>query len=127
LGQLLRVEHVEHRRGRGHADRVAAERVEIPHRGAEVREHLAADHDSRDEQAVAHRLAHDDDVRVQAMPLVAPQVAAGAAEAGLHLVGDVQPARRAHHVLDRLQEAGRVWPHAVGGQQRVQTFPATKT
>ena len=44
--------------------------------------------------AVAHRLAHGDDVGDEAVARKAPHLSAAAAEAGLHLVGDEQPAGR---------------------------------
>ena len=89
--------HVEHGRRGGDADRVAAEGVEVPGRPPELRQHRLPGDDPGDRQPVAHRLAHRHDVRHQpGVPLVAPQLRAGPAEPGLHLVGDVEPARRAH-------------------------------
>ena len=52
--------------------------------------------------AVAHGLAQGDDVGHEAVALEAPHMLAGAAEAGLHLVGDEQAAGGA----DRLDRAG---------------------
>ena len=55
-----------------------------------------------DRVAVAHRLADRDDVGHDAVALEAPHVLAGAAEAGLHLVGDEQAAG----LVDRVHGAG---------------------
>jgi len=53
------------------------------------------------------------------VPLVSPHLRTGPAEPGLHLVGDVEAARRVHQVGDRGEEPGRVGQDAVGGEQRV--------
>jgi hypothetical protein len=46
-------------------------------------------------------------------------VGAGAGEAGLNLVGDVQAAGRVHDLGDRREEAGRIREQPVGREDRV--------
>ena len=119
LPQPLGLDHVQDRGRGGDADRVAAERVEVPDLVTELLEDLGAGRDPGDRHAVAHRLAHDGQVGHDAVALEAPHRRPGAAEPGLDLVGDVQPAGRADHAGDRPQEPDRVGPDPVGGEQAV--------
>ena len=53
------------------------------------------------------------------MALEAPHVLAGAAEAGLHLVGDEQAASALDRLDRSLQEARRLGQDAVAGEKRI--------
>lgn len=56
---------------------------------------LALDH-ARNRMAAAHRLAHCDDVGLQAYALMAPEPFTIARETGLHLIGNSQAPGLAH-------------------------------
>ncbi len=55
--------------------------------------------------AIAHRLAHRDQIGNEAVAGKAPHLLAGAAETGLHLVGDEEAAGRTHRFDRGTQEA----------------------
>lgn len=69
--------------------------------------------------AGAQRLAHGDDVGHHAVPLEAPERVAGAAEAGLHFVGNEEAAGLAHRVHRLGHEAGRVGEDAVAREHGI--------
>ena len=69
--------------------------------------------------AVAHRLAHGDEIGHEAVAGKAPHLFAAAAEAGLHLVGDEQRAFCPDGFDRGAQKAGRVGEHAVAGKDGV--------
>ena len=84
------VEHVvEGRRGRGRGQRVAAEGGDRAARPGSPSGRARRD-DAADREAVAEALGEGQRVRGDAVRLVAPEVLAGAAPAGLHLVADEQ-------------------------------------
>ena len=98
------VEHVvEHRVAGRRRDRVAAEGGERDRRHR-VHDLGAADHAGQRE-AVADALGEGQQVRHDAVGLVAPEVLAGAAPAGLHLVGDQQDPVLVEHLLERAEGA----------------------
>ena len=103
LLDVLFVDDFERRQALRHADRVAAERVEVDavlhHFGdADRRRHRA------ERRAVADALGHRDHVGHDAPILVGPVVMAGAAEAALHFVGDADAAVLADDVVDDFEE-----------------------
>ena len=67
--------------------------------------HLAPRDDARQRQPVADALGEGEHVGRDAVGLVAPEVLAGAAPAGLHLVGDEQDPVLVEHLLHRAEEA----------------------
>src|SRR5690606_40671857 len=68
-------------------------------------------------------LAHGHHVRGEAQSLVTPEMTAHAAEAGLDLVGDDQPARPAHDLDGRIEEAMPDARHALVREERTQHQP----
>ena len=103
----LVLDHVEDGEAGGAGDGVAAERAEELHAVGEGRGDLARGHHGAEREAVPDRLAEDDHVRHDALPLEAPERLAEAAEARLHLVGDRDAAGRAHVTIRLRQVAGR--------------------
>ena len=103
LLDVLLVDHFQRRQALGHADRIAAERVEVD----AVRHHLGdvgrGGHRA-ERGAVADALGHRDHVGHDVPVLMRPVVVPGAAEAALHLVGDAEPAVLADDVVDDLEE-----------------------
>ena len=86
----------------GHGDRVAAEGVEVDavfHHGGD----FGPRHAGAERHAVADALGHRHQVGRDAPVLEAPEMLAGAAEAGLHFVGDAQAAVLADDVVDDLE------------------------
>ncbi len=110
---------VEDRHSRGAGDGIAAEGVEVARLAAERLHDLRLDHHGGDGMTVAHRLAHGDDVRCEAVALETPQLVARAAEARLHFVGDEQASGFADRVDGLFQEAGRFGEHAVAREDGV--------
>lgn len=98
LGQLFPFDGLEHLHA-GPADNVASacgvEEVEVGH----FSNLLPSDHCSQGEP-VADALGHGDDVRLEIVVLVAPELGADPAEASLHLVGDDQASVAADSVDD---------------------------
>ena len=91
LLQAVLVDHVEHRQPGRHRHRVAAEGVEVDPAGERLGD-LPPGGDRGQRHAVADALGHGDDVGYHAVVLEAPVVLAGSAEAGLHFVGNAEPA-----------------------------------
>src|SRR6185437_2508871 len=112
-GEPFGFQDVEDGGGRGDADGVAAEGVEVARLAAEGLDDVGPGDEAGDGQPVAHRLAHGDDVGCDAVPLVAPHVGAGPAESGLDLVGDVEPACGVNELGDGGEEPGGVGKDAV--------------
>src|ERR1039457_1901362 len=119
VAQAFGLDHVEHRDRGGDADRVAAEGVEVPDLLPELRDDLRADGDAGDRHAVAHRLAHHDEVGHDAVALEAPDGTSGAGEARLDLIGDVEASGLVHGVDHGPQETGRAGQDPVGGEDAV--------
>ena len=117
LHQPLSLDGVQHCQCRRARHGVAGKGVEVARVLPELRQGVGGRHQSRDRLAVAHRLSHRDDVGHDTMALEAPQVFAGAAEAGLDLVGDEQAARPLDRVDRAPQEARRFREDAVAGEQ----------
>ena len=90
--QLLVGDHVEHGERHRGRDRVAPERVEVVAAFGEAGRDLGRRDDRRHRMTGAHRLADRHDVGDEAVVGVAPEVASEPAVAGLHLVGDHEPA-----------------------------------
>ena len=111
--QTLLFDHIEHRAGCGHRNRVAAKGVEVAALRGEAVQHLGLDRQSGHRVAVAHRFAERHDIGHQAMAGKAPEVVAGAAKAGLDLVGDEQATGLAHRSHRIGQPAGRIGQHAI--------------
>ena len=75
--------------------------------------------DAAHREAVAHRLAHRDDVGDDPVALETPHAGAGAPEAWLHLVGDEEAAVAARRLDRGLEKARRVGEHAVAREDRI--------
>ena len=86
--QLFVLDDVEDGQARGAGYRAAAESVEVLPAVVEGRGHLAGGDDSAEWVAVADRLAEAEHVGSCILRLERPEVAAYAAEADLHFVGD---------------------------------------
>ena len=91
--------HSQHGASRSAADRVAAKGVEVQLATQRLRDRGRGHHRCK-RQPVADAFGHRHDVWLHAVALEAPEVVAGAAKAGLHLVGDADASSRA----DRLQQ-----------------------
>src|SRR5262249_5313085 len=107
-------ELVEDRLGGGDADRVAAEGVEVADVAAKRAEQLRRGDHGGDRQPVAHRLAENDQVGLDAVTLEGPPVGPRAAEAGLYLIRDEYAAGLVHDVARGSQLGPRL--EAVTGQ-----------
>ncbi len=118
--QALFLDHVEHRQADGAGDRVAAEGAEELHAVGERVGDLRRGDDGRHRVAVADRLAEDDDVRHHALGLEGPELAADAAEADLHLVGDAEAAGRADVAVGGLEVALGRDDLAAAAEQRLE-------
>ena len=100
--QLFALDHFQHRLALGADDRIAAEGVEMnPLR--KRRGDLRRGHDRGERAAVADAFRHGDDVGDDALRFEAPEMRAGAPEAGLHFVRDADAARGAHVFVGVLQ------------------------
>ena len=119
LHQALILDHFQHGHGGGGGDGIAAEGVEIAGLRAEFGDHPGAQDKARDGIAIAHRLAQRDHVGDHAMAGEAPHMAAGAAKAGLHLIGEEEPARSADGGGGGGEEAGRIGEKPVRGEDRI--------
>src|SRR5215469_2466512 len=119
LQQILTADHLQHgeRRGAGHA--VATVGVEIASASGELGKHAGATYDGRDRVTVAHGFAHGDQVRNDAVTLEAPHGLPEAAEAGLHLIGDEQPAGLVHPAHRIGEEASRLRHHAIAREDGI--------
>ena len=89
----------------GARNRVAAEGAAEP-AGVHCVHHVRAPGDGGERQAAAERLPGDEQVGLDAEPLDRPD-GAGAAAAGLHLVGDVEDPVLVAELAQRLHELGR--------------------
>ena len=105
LGQALVLHHVDVGDGGGAGDRVAAEGGEVL-AGAQAVGDLRAGDGGAEREAVGDPLGQHHDVRLDAEVLDGEHLA-GAAEAGLHLVGDEEDAVAVEDFLDALEVAGR--------------------
>ncbi|MDT4841310.1 hypothetical protein FQZ97_751600 [compost metagenome] len=65
-------------------------------------------HETGDREAITHRFAESDDVRLNTVTLIAPELVAGAAEARLHFIRDKETSRLAHDFCDRTKQVGGV-------------------
>ena len=109
--------HVEHRIGRRHRQRIAAEGRAVRarrHAGRGLRRRKAR----ADRKAAAERLGQRHDVGRDAEPLVGEQLA-GAAHAGLHLVEHQQQAVVVAELAQRPEERMRRRAHAALALQRL--------
>jgi hypothetical protein len=104
LDEPLVLDDLEHREGRGHRHRVAAERAEEVGPGAEALGDVAPRDDRRDRVTVAHRLAERHDVGPDAEAPIRPRRGAAPAVAALDLVGDPQRAGRPDPFDERRRE-----------------------
>ena len=116
--QAVLVDDVEHREAGSHRDRIAAEGVEVDPLGQRLGD-LPARRHRRERPAVADALGHGHDVGDDAEVLEAPVVVAGAAEAGLHLVGDAEPAVLAHDGVRLTQVVRRAVRRAADALDRL--------
>ena len=103
--EALVVDHVEHGERRGLRDRVADEGAADAAGDGRVHDLGAAEH-ARERQAVRDRLRDADQVGLDARVLDREE-AAGAAEAGLHLVGDEDDAVAVADLAHACDELGR--------------------
>jgi len=113
-----------------HGEGVAAEGVEVDAGGHLFGDGVGGD-DGGEGEAVADGFGHDDDVGDDAIILEAPEVGAGAAEAGLNLIGDADTAgvagvgvgvgevigRVGHGAADALHRLGDVGGHFATGAE----------
>ena len=117
LDQPLVLDDVEHGHAHGRLKRSRGEGVEIAGLGAEALDQRPTGRRRRQGQARPHRLAGDDDVGGEFGDAVAPP-AAGAAIAGLDLVGDHQAARVTHHAGRPVHESARHVRQTLVGEDR---------
>ena len=117
--QLLGLDDVEDRRGRGDADRIAAKGVEVTNVSAEFGHYLLATDDGSDRHAVAHRLSHDDQVGHEGMSLKSPPGGSEPSEPWLDFVGDPQSTRFPYRACRRRQKPCRIGMHSVTGHDGV--------
>ena len=125
--QIVALDQLEHRGGRGGRERVAAERRGVGHRAAgrrgEAGRRALGHRDGADRDAAAQALGERHHVGRDAVVLVAPP-AAGAAGAGLHLVEDQQHAGGVARLAQAAQVTVRRHHDAALGLDRLEDHRA---
>lgn len=98
---------------------ISAEGVEVSIPRLELQSDLPVRHDGRDGVAIAHRLAHRDDVGANVIGLEAPHVGSRPGEPHLHLVGDRQRAQAVGLVVGEAHVILRRNQCAIGVEDRI--------
>jgi hypothetical protein len=119
LHQSFGLDHVENCNPGSGRNRVTAEGVEVARSPAKLREQFWTGCHSGDGMAIAHRLAHRDQIGNEAVARKAPHPSAAAAEAGLHFIRNEQRTGRAYGIDSRSQKTGRIGEYAVAGEDRI--------